>query len=103
MGTLVFCLKYRRSLLIVTDTLAVPAAVILGVGRIGNFIDGQIVGSVTNVWWAIKFPDTEGFRHPVVLYDGLKNLFLIPLLLYFGKKVHLTAPLQGFSSSYTPS
>lgn len=23
----------------------------------------------------------EGFRHPVVLYDGLKNLLLVPLLL----------------------
>src|SRR6185295_17781053 len=47
----------------------------------GNFIDGQILGSVTDVWWAVKFPDAEGFRHPVVLYDGLKNLLLIPWLL----------------------
>ena len=29
----------------------------------------------------MKFPDVEGFRHPVVLYDGLKNLLLVPLLL----------------------
>jgi phosphatidylglycerol:prolipoprotein diacylglycerol transferase len=29
----------------------------------------------------VKFPDAEGFRHPVVLYDGFKNLLLIPLLL----------------------
>jgi phosphatidylglycerol:prolipoprotein diacylglycerol transferase len=90
-GALIFCWKYRLSFLIVTDVLVVPAAFILGVGRIGNFIDGQIVGSVTDVWWAVKFPDAEGFRHPVVLYDGLKNLLLIPLLLYFGKK----APPHG--------
>ena len=48
----------------------------MGMGRIGNFIDGQIVGSVTDVWWAVQFPDAPGFRHPVVLYDGAKN-FLI--------------------------
>ena len=29
----------------------------------------------------MKFPDIDGFRHPVVLYDGLKNLLLIPVLL----------------------
>ena len=50
--------------------------------RLGNFIDGQIVGSVTTVPWAVKFPDAEGFRHPVVLYDGLKNLLIVPALMY---------------------
>lgn len=90
-GSLIFSWKYHRSFLGVTDALSIPAAFILGVGRAGNFIDGQIVGSVTDVWWAVKFPDAEGFRHPVVLYDGLKNFLLIPLLLYFGKK----SPPQG--------
>ena len=61
---------------------SIPGAFLLGIGRIGNFIDGQIVGRVTDVWWAVKFPDAEGFRHPVVLYDGAKNLLLIPLLLW---------------------
>ena len=26
------------------------------------------------------FPDADGFRHPVVLYDGIKNLLLVPFL-----------------------
>ena len=56
----------------------------LAFGRIGNFIDGQITGSPSDVWWAVQFPDAEGFRHPVVLYDGLKNLLLIPFLLLWG-------------------
>ena len=63
------------------DAMAIPAALILCVGRIGNFIDGQIVGSVTGVPWAVKFPDADGFRHPVVLYDGLKNLLIVPVLM----------------------
>jgi phosphatidylglycerol:prolipoprotein diacylglycerol transferase len=80
-GVVAFCLLRRKPMLVMLDALAIPAALILCVGRIGNFIDGQIVGSVTTVPWAVKFPDAEGFRHPVVLYDGLKNLLIVPVLM----------------------
>ena len=82
LGLWLFCRVYGKSFLAVADEMVIPAALIMGLGRIGNFIDGQIVGSLTDVWWAVKFPDVDGFRHPVVLYDGLKNLLLIPLLLF---------------------
>lgn len=83
-GIWAFAWIYRRPFLEITDALAIPAAVIMGLGRLGNFIDGQIVGSETGVWWAVKFPDAEGFRHPVVLYDGLKNLLIVPVLVFIG-------------------
>lgn len=86
-GAWLFCRFYQKSFLALADELVIPAAFIMGFGRLGNFIDGQIVGSVTDVWWAIKFPDADGFRHPVVLYDGLKNLLLIPVLLLL-KRLH---------------
>ncbi len=76
----VFCRMNKVPFLRMTDALSIPATFILGMGRIGNFIDGQIVGSVTSVPWAVKFPDADGFRHPVVLYDGIKNLLIIPVL-----------------------
>jgi len=94
-GIWVFCRLQGKSFLTVTDALAIPAAVILGVGRIGNFIDGHIVGSVTTVWWAVKFPDVEGFRHPVVLYDGLKNFLIIPILWYLARRKPATGVLTG--------
>ena len=67
----------------------------MGLGRLGNFIDGQIVGGVTDVWWAVKFPDAEGFRHPVVLYDGAKNL----LLMLFLMRVRKTNPTPGATAA----
>lgn len=88
-GTWLFARLYRKSFLALADALVIPGAFLMGVGRIGNFIDGQIVGSVTDAWWAVKFPDAEGFRHPVVLYDGLKNLLLIPYLLHV-RRTNLT-------------
>ena len=81
-GAAAFAVRYRKPFLPLADTLVIPAAFLLGMGRIGNFIDGQIVGAVTDVCWAVKFPDAEGFRHPVVLYDGAKNLLLMAFLLH---------------------
>jgi len=85
-AVVLFCKLNRRSFLEVADVLAIAAAFIMGFGRIGNFIDGQIVGGLTDMPWGVQFPDLEGFRHPVVLYDGLKNLLLIPLLLLIRKR-----------------
>jgi phosphatidylglycerol:prolipoprotein diacylglycerol transferase len=80
----------KKPFLLLADALVVPGALLMGLGRIGNFIDGQIVGSVTDVWWAVKFPYADGFRHPVVLYDGAKNLLLMVYLLYVRR--HNTTP-----------
>jgi len=80
-GAWLFCRWRRRPFLPVADALTIPGALLLALGRLGNFVDGQIVGSVTTAWWAVRFPDAEGFRHPVVLYEALKNLLLVPILL----------------------
>lgn len=85
-GVVLFCRFNRYNFLAVTDVLVIAAAFIMGFGRLGNFIDGQIVGSLTDMPWGVKFPDLDGFRHPVVLYDGLKNLLLIPLLLLLKRR-----------------
>ncbi|MEZ5345287.1 MAG: prolipoprotein diacylglyceryl transferase [Pyrinomonadaceae bacterium] len=81
-GVLIFCLLYKKPIRPMFDVLAISAAIILGFGRIGNFIDGQIYGSLTDMTWGVRFPEVEGFRHPVVLYDGIKNFLLVPLLLW---------------------
>ena len=93
-GAGLFALRYRKSFLLLADTLVIPAAFLMGIGRLGNFIDGQIVGAVTEVWWAVKFPDADGFRHPVVLYDGAKNLLLMAYLIRV-RRVNTTPGATG--------
>ena len=96
LGLLLYCRVNKRSFLEIADILAIAGAYIMGVGRIGNFIDGQIMGSITDVWWGVNFPDVDGFRHPVVLYDGIKNLLLIPFLLIIGN----TKPPRGVITAH---
>jgi phosphatidylglycerol:prolipoprotein diacylglycerol transferase len=94
-GTWLFAVAFKVPFLQLADALAIPGAFLMGIGRIGNFIDGQIVGSVTDVWWAVKFPYAEGFRHPVVLYDGVKNLLLMAYLV----RVHRTNRTPGATAA----
>ena len=59
-GVTIFCAVRKRPFRPIFDALAIPAAFILGCGRIGNFIDGQIVGSLTTLPWGVQFPEAEG-------------------------------------------
>lgn len=81
-SVLIFCRLYRIPFRPLLDVLAISAAIILAFGRVGNLIDGQIYGSLTDAAWGVKFPNVDGFRHPVVLYDGIKNILLVPFLLW---------------------
>ena len=80
------CKLWRRKFIALADELAAPGACIMGFGRIGNFIDGQIAGAETTMPWGVVFPDFEGARHPVVLYDGAKNLLLFVFLLWLVRR-----------------
>ena len=56
-GVFLFCWKNKIPFRPILDILAISACFLLGCGRIGNFIDGQIYGSLTDVPWAVKFPE----------------------------------------------
>ena len=81
LGAWLFCRWRGVSLLGVLDELVIPGAFFMAMGRIGNFINGENYGPVTDVWWAVRFPYADGFRHPVDLYDAFKNLTIVPILL----------------------
>ena len=58
------------------DIVVVPLALALAFGRLANFINGELYGTITTLPWAVKFPGVEGFRHPSQLYEILKNLVI---------------------------
>ncbi|MDD5582041.1 MAG: prolipoprotein diacylglyceryl transferase [Candidatus Marinimicrobia bacterium] len=60
----------------------------LFLGRLGNFINGELWGRPTNVPWAVIFPAAGNVpRHPSQLYEALmEGLFLFLFLLWLRKK-----------------
>jgi phosphatidylglycerol---prolipoprotein diacylglyceryl transferase len=70
----------------IADLVCVAVPVGLGLGRIGNFINGELFGRPSNLPWAMVFPDGGmAPRHPSQLYEALLEglvLFLIMRWLY---------------------
>lgn len=66
---------------------AVPLG--LALGRLGNFINGELWGRPTDGWWGVVFPQAGDAlaRHPSQLYQmGLEGLALFIGLWWFGQK-----------------
>ncbi len=75
-----FSRKHKINFYEITDLLTIPVAIMLGIGRIANFINGELYGTLTNVSWCFKFPAAEGCRHPSQLYEMAKNFFIAGFL-----------------------
>jgi phosphatidylglycerol:prolipoprotein diacylglycerol transferase len=83
-----FAARRRRSFLEVTDFIAplIPGG--LAAGRMGNFINGELWGRVTDGWWGTVFPQAgDGLaRHPSQLYQfALEGLALWVLLWWYAR------------------
>lgn len=77
-----FCWKRKIKLIDFADFIvpAIPAGYFFG--RIGNFLNGELYGRATNVWFGMYFPEDafKILRHPSQLYEAFFEgviLFLI--------------------------
>lgn len=78
-GAGLFCRKNDLNLLATADVYVPAIPIGLGLGRIGNFINGELFGRVSDVSWAMVFPGGGPLpRHPSQLYE----CFLEGVLLF---------------------
>jgi len=94
--------KHNRSLLQVTDFIAPLVPTGLGAGRLGNYINAELPGRITdaNTWpWAMWFPQidlTPVARHPSQIYNLLgEGVLLFLLLWWFSKKPRAVGATSG--------
>src|SRR3989442_15390763 len=72
----------------IADLVSAAIPIGLGLGRIGNFINGELFGRPTNVAWAMVFPEGGAIpRHPSQIYEALlEGLLLFVILRWFYRK-----------------
>lgn len=72
---------------VIADSVIVTAPVGLFFGRIGNFVNAELYGRVTNVPWGMVFPDAGPLpRHPSQLYEALGEGLLLFIIMWSLRK-----------------
>ena len=96
LGVLWFARKTGRTFFQITDFIAPSIPIALGCGRIGNFINAELPGRVTEVPWGLVYPGEVVARHPSSLYQAmLEGPVLFVLLWVFAMKPRPVMAVSG--------
>jgi len=94
-SAIIFCHKRRIDFWDISDLFVPAIPIAYTFGRIGNFLNGELYGRVTDVPWGMYFPldRTHRLRHPSQLYEAFfEGIFLFVILWSIRKK----RPFKGF-------
>jgi phosphatidylglycerol:prolipoprotein diacylglycerol transferase len=90
-AVIISCKRHNIPIFHTLDLISCGISVGLFVGRIGNFINGELFGRVTNMPWGIESSDNL-LRHPSQLYEAFFEgilLFIVANLLFFFTRIRL--------------
>ncbi len=96
-GLYIYSYLKKFSFLRLTDFIAPLVPPGLGLGRIANFVNGELWGYPATVPWAIIFPKVDLIpRHPSQLYEFfLEGIVLFTILWPFSKRRRQTGVVSG--------
>ncbi|NQY51932.1 MAG: prolipoprotein diacylglyceryl transferase [Piscirickettsiaceae bacterium] len=85
-------------LFMISDFIAPLVPIGLLTGRIGNFINNELWGKVSDVPWSMVFPNGGSLsRHPSQIYEaGLEGIILFIILWLYSSKIHPIGAVSGF-------
>ncbi len=82
-ATFIFSKLSKNNFFKFTDIISCVAPIGLFLGRIANFINGELYGKVSSMPWSVIFPDVDNIpRHPSQIYEALLEGFV---LFFFNK------------------
>ncbi len=87
-AVLIMAKRHHVPFFLLTDRIALVVPIGLFFGRLSNFINGELYGRVTDVPWAMVFPNSDGQpRHPSQLYEaGLEGRLLGVIMLMLWRR-----------------
>jgi phosphatidylglycerol:prolipoprotein diacylglycerol transferase len=94
-AVVLFALKRHISILSLGDLTCAGGPIGLFLGRLANFVNGELWGRPTDVPWAFVFPHdpTQLPRHPSELYEAaLEGLVLFVILMWLIRRGALKRP-----------
>ncbi len=82
-----FTKQHKIGFFAFTDVLACVTPIGLGLGRLANFVNGELYGRETNVPWGVIFPRGGDVpRHPSQIYEAILEGVVLFLILFVVSK-----------------
>ena len=93
-ASIIFGKKNNQDPFIYMDLVSLVAPIGIFFGRLANFINSELYGTVSNIPWSVIFVTVDNLsRHPSQLYEAiLEGIILFLILMHFRKKNYLTKP-----------
>jgi phosphatidylglycerol:prolipoprotein diacylglycerol transferase len=90
----IFAKKNNQNPFFYLDQVSLVAPVGIFFGRLANFINSELYGTVSNAPWSVIFSKVDNLsRHPSQLYEAiLEGVILFIILIYFVNKDYLKKP-----------
>jgi len=87
-STFIYSKIYKKKFFEFSDIICCVAPIGLFLGRIANFINGELYGKISNAPWAIIFPNADKIpRHPSQIYEAiLEGIVLFAIINFFALK-----------------
>lgn len=83
-ATYIYSKRYKKDFWFLMDIVAISVPLGYIFGRIGNFLNQELIGRDTDVFWGIYVNGI--LRHPSQLYEAFLEGFLIFIVLYWYRK-----------------
>jgi phosphatidylglycerol:prolipoprotein diacylglycerol transferase len=82
----IFSYRNNKGCWQVNDIISCVAPIGIFFGRIANFINAELIGRKTKVWWGVVFPHDGEIRHPSQIYEAcFEGLVLFTIMLSVNK------------------
>jgi len=100
-STILFSKKSNTNFFKFADIISCVAPIGILLGRMANFINGELYGKITTLPWGVIFPYAGHLpRHPSQIYEAiLEGIFLFLIINYLALKKELLFK-TGFVSAY---